>query len=143
MLGARPAKHLQLAHRQGQKESQKIALVIEEQPLASMAMSYHGVITETFHPREVATSATSQITRKIMERRYVMIWLGLPRLGQGFAPKRRTQALREYAIWTRRPYEAKTLTIIIVMRGRQWQDQSLADLINDKIVTENRQVLCG
>ena len=49
--------------------AQDIVLVAEEQALAPMILSSHGLTTEASHPREVTTTSTKHLIIKIIEIR--------------------------------------------------------------------------
>ena len=47
-----------------------------------------------------------------------------------------------YSTWLRQAQCATTPAILIGMRGRHWDEPTLANLLHDKVCKENRIALC-
>ena len=117
-------------------------LVIEEYSVASSLLHELGYQIEAYHPRQVGTSGLKEITRRIHHRSFGGVWICLPTAAHSIPPNKRGSILKELSCWFRLAHQEHLPAYIVGLRGRMWQDQSLADLVQDAVACEGRFALC-
>ena len=120
-----------------------IALVIEEFPVAYMQLASQGYVTEVYHVRQNTTASTRQVIAQIRHGKFKLLWLGIPTSGRSCPPGRYATSMRELADWMRHAQSSACCAILIGLRGRAWQDESLKALLRDSIVYESKHHLCS
>jgi hypothetical protein len=107
-----------------------------------MQLAALGYLTEVYHPRQVTAFSMQKAIQSIKSGNYDVLWIELPSSGRSCPPGRRAATLRQVSLWMRAARAASTLAVIFGLRGKIWQDESLAALVTDNIVAEARHQLC-
>ena len=115
-------------------------MVLEEEPIASTLLQQRGYTVTTRHPRTITTSHDT--TTMIRGRKFSLMWLDFPSSGRSLPPGKRPASTRQLCLWIQQCKESGIPCILIGLRGRHWQDQNLANLVTDKIVSEATIHLC-
>ena len=86
--------------------------------MASSILAELGHRTESYHPRQVATSGLKEITRRIHHRNFSGLWIDLPSTAYAVPPNKRASILRELAAWFRLAHQEQLPAYIVGLRGR-------------------------
>ena len=85
----------------------------------------------------------NNVTTHIKENKYQLVWIELPSNGRALPPNKRAPTIRQICMWIRQSSQSKVTALLVSLRGKHWNDESIAALVNDKITHEASYHLCA
>jgi hypothetical protein len=123
--------------------NQPNALIIAEDASASTILQQHSYNVTTFHPRAVCTATTTHVDMLIKQSKFDLLWIELPSNGRALPSDKRATRIRQLTTWIRQAHSVGLKAILISLRGKHWQDESIQALISDNITHEATFCLCA
>ena len=101
-----------------------------------------GYNVHSIHPRETVASYNAHIGGEIKNRKYDKVCFTLPRGSSALPAGKASQCYKTLSSWFRTAAAVGVAATMFGPRGRNWQDESLQQLLTDNVAHESLHRLC-